>query len=83
MPQRSLKVGPLPDRTPVKLSIACEPNLHADLSDYAQVHSGTYGKQVSVSELIPSMLKTLIESDAGFKRARRDLKSISASDGDI
>ena len=71
----NFKVGPLPDRTPVKLSIACEPELHDDLTTYAEIHSQTYGKPVSVSELVPSMLKALIESDTGFKRARRAIAS--------
>ena len=69
----ALKVGPLHDRTPVKLSIVCEPELHGDLTTYAAIHAQTYGKSVTVAQLIPSMLKTLIESDSGFKRARRHL----------
>ena len=69
-----LKIGPLADRTPVKLSLAVEPDLHGDLTDYAEIHSRMYGKTVSVADLIPSMLRALIESDAGFKRARRDMK---------
>ena len=71
MAQQTLKVGPLPDRTPIKLSIACEPDLHGDLKAYAEIHAQTYGKPVSVSDLVPSMLRALIDSDAGFKRARR------------
>jgi len=73
MTQINLKVGPLRDRTPVKLSIACEPDLHTDLEVYAAIHARTYGKSVTVAELVPSMLKTLIDSDSGFKRARRQL----------
>ncbi len=73
MQRTNLKVGPIRDRAPVKLSIACEPELHDDLVAYADVHAHVYGKPVTITELIPSMLKTLIDSDAGFKRARRQM----------
>ena len=65
MTQINLKVGPLPDRTPVKLSISCDPDLHGDLRAYADIHAKTYGKTVSVADLVPSMLRALIDSDAG------------------
>lgn len=68
-----LKIGPLPDRTPIKLSLSVDPDLQSDLSDYAAVHARAYGKDVSVAEIIPSMLRALIDSDAGFKRARKEL----------
>ena len=74
MTQTNLKVGPLRDRTPIKLSVACEPDLHGDLTVYAEIHSRTYGKTVTVADLVPSMLRALIDSDAGFKRARRELR---------
>lgn len=73
MPAPNLKVGPLPDRTPVKLSVSLDPDLNRDLADYARVHTRTYGKDVSVSELVPSMLRALMDADAGFKRARKQL----------
>ncbi|MEL6729253.1 MAG: DUF2274 domain-containing protein [Pseudomonadota bacterium] len=76
MPNPKLKVGPLIDRTPVKLSISCDPQLHADLNDYAKVHAQTFGKDVSVVELAPHMLRALIDSDAAFKRSRRVLDQL-------
>lgn len=82
MSQASLKVGPLPDRTPVKVSVACDPALHDDLKAYANVHSQTYGKTVSVADLIPSMLRTLIDSDTAFKRALRQLNAQSRLKGE-
>ncbi|MEM9580693.1 MAG: DUF2274 domain-containing protein [Pseudomonadota bacterium] len=71
MSQAKLKVGPLVDQTPVKLSISCDPELHADLADYAKVHSRAFGKDVTVAELAPHMLRALMDGDAVFKRSRR------------
>lgn len=82
MAQSSLKVGPLPDRTPIKLSVACDPGLHTDLKAYADVHSQIYGKAVSVTDLIPSMLKALIDSDTAFKRARRQRGASAQNKGE-
>jgi hypothetical protein len=75
MSQAKLKVGPLADQTPVKVTLAIEPDLNGDLKDYAAVHSRAYGKEVTVIDLIPSMLRALMDGDAGFKRARRQLNS--------
>ena len=68
-----LKLGPLPDRTPVKLTIALDPALSADLQDYAAVHEQAYGRAETVAALIPAMLETFLASDSAFKRARRAL----------
>ena len=72
---KALKIGPLKDRTPIKLNLLLDPDLHADLEDYAAIHTQAFGKRVSPADIAPFMLQALIESDAGFKRARRQLKS--------
>ena len=66
-----LKIGRLPDRTPVKLSIAIPPPLHALLEDYATVYAATYGTQETIAELVPAMLQAFLESDRTFMRRRR------------
>lgn len=65
-----LKIGKLPDRTPVKLAISMTPELNQALTDYASVYHETYGEAESVSELIPHMLRSFIESDRAFAKAR-------------
>ena len=70
MSEVSLKIGPLPDRTPRKLSISVEPAQAADLDAYARVHSGTYGAETSVTMLVPLMLEAFIAGDSGFRKAR-------------
>jgi hypothetical protein len=67
-----LRLSKLPDRTPVKISISVAPDLHAALTAYADTYQATYGSAESVAELIPYMLAAFIESDGGFRKARRD-----------
>jgi hypothetical protein len=65
-----LKLSQIPDRTPVKLSIIVMPDLHQSLIDYAALYASTYGREEPVTELIPAMLATFLESDRGFAKAR-------------
>lgn len=65
-----LKIGKLPDRTPVKLAISMTPELNQALADYASVYRETYGETESVSDLIPHMLRSFMESDRAFAKAR-------------
>lgn len=69
----TLRLAPLPDRTPVRLTLSVSPDLAAALGDYAQIYARTYGSQERVETLIPPMLETFLASDAGFKRARKTL----------
>jgi hypothetical protein len=69
----SLRLGKLPDRTPVKLTIAVNPELHASLADYAAIYEATYGKKERVEDLAAVMLERFLNTDAGFKRARKEL----------
>ena len=65
-----LKLARLPDRTPVKHGISILPDLHQDLVDYAAHYARAYGTDVQITELIPAMLASFIESDRGFLRSR-------------
>lgn len=66
-----LKLGKLPERAPLRLSIALAPELHRALTEYADLYRQTYGQEESVAELIPYMLQSFLDSDRGFARARR------------
>jgi hypothetical protein len=68
-----LKLGKLPDRTPVKITIAVNPDLNQALRDYAQIYRSEYGQAESVADLIPFMLDSFLESDRGFAKARKEL----------
>ncbi|CUS43736.1 MAG: DUF2274 domain-containing protein [Pseudomonadota bacterium] len=69
-----LKLGRVPDRTPVKLSIQITPQLHRDLVRYAALYKEAYGQEEAVSDLIPSMLGAFLESDRAFVRTRPGVK---------
>jgi len=69
----ALKIGRLPDTTPVKLSIALPPDIQAELRDYAAVYAKAYGEEAKIVDLIPSMLASFMASDSSFKKARKSL----------
>ncbi len=66
-----IKLPRLPDRTPVKLSIAIAPDLAEALAAYAALYREIYGRDEPVTELIPAMLAGFLESDRSFQAARR------------
>ena len=63
-----IRLPQLPDRNPVKLSIALMPDLHQALTQYASLYANTYGRDEPVVELIPAMLAAFLESDKTFAR---------------
>jgi hypothetical protein len=65
-----LKLGRLPDRTPVKLSITITPDLHAALQSYATIYAEAYGVEEPVADLLPAMIASFLESDRSFVRER-------------
>lgn len=69
----TLRLGPLRDRTPVRMSLSVDPELASALSDYAEIYRQTYGSEEKPEVLIPAMLENFLGGDAGFKRARRAL----------
>lgn len=68
-----LRLARIPDRTPVKLTIAVLPDLHQALEDYARIYAEAYGREVAVAELAPAILSAFLESDRGFVKARHAL----------
>jgi hypothetical protein len=66
-----LKLGKLPDRTPVKIAITVSPELNRVLGQYAELYRATYGQAEAVADLIPFMLDAFLDSDRGFAKARK------------
>ena len=66
-----LRLARLPDRTPVKITIAVPPHLHQALADYAELYRETYGQEEPVQDLIPAMLASFLEGDKAYTRRRR------------
>ena len=68
-----LRIGKLPDLTPVKMTVMVEPEVHRMLEDYAQLYAQSYGEKIAPAALVPSMLASFLASDNGFKKARKTL----------
>lgn len=70
----TLKLGPIPDRTPVKLSLSLAPDIHDALADYAALHAKEFGRTAPLAVLASLMIEQFLEGDANFKRARKSLR---------
>jgi hypothetical protein len=67
-----LKLGPIEDDTPVKITLDLPAALHRDLVAYGQALAAeTGGKAVEPVKLIGPMLSRFIETDRGFTRGRK------------
>lgn len=67
-----LKLGPLPDDKPVKLTLELPASLHRDLIAYGEVLGRETGQPaVDPARLIAPMLEKFIATDRGFASARK------------
>ena len=67
-----LKLGPLPDDKPVKVTVELPASLHRDLIAYAEVLARQSGQPVAdPAKLIVPMLDRFMATDRGFAKARR------------
>lgn len=66
-----IKLARLKDRTPVRLTISLTPELRQMLADYALFYAAAYGAEEPLSELVPAILSSFLESDRAFQAARR------------
>jgi hypothetical protein len=73
-----LRLGPLPSKETVKVTVTLPAELKERLEAYAELHSHIWGEKTDAIELIPHMLTQFILRDKAFKAALRS-KSGSAS----
>lgn len=67
-----LKLGPIADDKPVKVTVELPAPLHRDLAAYADVLARETGQPViDPARLIVPMLERFISTDRGFAKARR------------
>lgn len=67
-----LKLGPIAEDKPVKVTLELPTPLHRDLVAYAEVLARETGQGVTdPMKLIVPMLERFIASDRGFAKARR------------
>jgi hypothetical protein len=69
-----LKIGRLPDRKPVKLSVTLSPALNQRLGAYATAYKAAYGDDEEIEALIPFMLERFLDADRSFNGGRRRQK---------
>lgn len=74
----SLKIGALPDRTPVKVTASLPPDVHEALQDYVAIHAREFGQEASAGDLAALMIEHFLNADAAFKRARKTLRQSSS-----
>jgi hypothetical protein len=65
-----LKLGPLEDEKPVRLTVELPADVHRLLLAYAEAHTAETGQQVEPARLIAPMLARFMASDRGFMRGR-------------
>ncbi|NTG28711.1 DUF2274 domain-containing protein [Agrobacterium rhizogenes] len=69
-----LKLGPLPDDKPVKVTVELPATVHRDLVAYADVLSRTSGQTApDPAKLIVPMIERFMATDRAFAKARRDV----------
>ncbi len=74
-----LKLGPLADEKPVKVTVELPAALHRDLIAYAEVLAREAGQgAVEPGRLIVPMLQRFIATDRGFAKARRQRDRLSS-----
>ena len=68
-----LKLGPIADDKPVKVSVELPAAIHRDLVAYAEVLSRATGQTApEPAKLIPPMVERFMATDRAFAKARRD-----------
>lgn len=67
-----LKLGPIADDKPIKVTVELPASLHRDLTAYAEILGREAGHTASdPARLIVPMLERFIATDRGFAKARR------------
>lgn len=67
-----LKLGPLPDDKPVKVTVELPASVHRDLVAYTEILARDSGQATADPvRLIVPMLERFMATDRGFARARR------------
>ncbi len=73
-----LKLGPLEDDKPVKISVELPAALHRDLLAYAEILGRENGQPVEPVKLIAPMVARFMATDRGFAKTRHATRSQSA-----
>ena len=66
-----LKLGPIHDDKPGKLTVELPADVHRDLCDYAAVLRQQTGQDLEPTRLVAPMLDRFMATDRGFAAARK------------
>lgn len=75
-----LKLGPLADDKPVKVTVELPAGLHRDLATYAEILGRESGWPADPVRLIVPMLERFIATDRGFAKAKNSGSSRKLSE---
>ena len=76
-----LKLGPLEDDKPVKISVELPAALHRDLLAYAEILGRENGQAVEPAKLVAPMVARFMATDRGFAKMRHASRSRSQPAG--
>jgi hypothetical protein len=76
-----LKLGPLEDDKPVKISVELPAALHRDLLAYAEILGRESGQAVEPTKLVAPMIARFMATDRGFAKMRHSSHSRSQPAG--
>lgn len=69
---QKLKLGPIADDKPIRLTVELPASIHRDLVAYAEALAQETGKPVGApAKLIVPMIERFMATDRGFAKARR------------
>lgn len=69
----TLKLGPIADDKPVKVTIDMPADVYRELCAYAEAHAQATGRTSAPAKLIVPMLVQFMATDRGFVKVRRQL----------
>ncbi len=70
-----LKLGPLVDDKPVRLTVELPAHVHRDLAAYAEVLGRETGHPAEPTKLVVPMLARFMATDRAFVKARRGVET--------
>lgn len=75
-----LRLGPIQDEKPVKLTIDLPAAIHRDLLAYAEVLGRETGQAIDPAKLVAPMLGRFMATDRAFAKARKAARSAGSTD---